>query len=175
MTHLTHLVHPTHAEEGVVFGTSGGTHSGVGPCLSRGCIGRTGIRLKECSYLRVIKSSWEHEGECRSPLYCQQSVCRTQLSADVWSANGRSGREVMQHSKGRENQPCSILKDELPAPPPARLHHCPIAAAAANKRVLHLPFRIQFETLMHDFLSSFEYVSFIFKTKDEGLILMFAG
>lgn len=48
------------------------------------------------------------------------SVCRSQLSAAIWSANGRSGLGVMQHSKGRENQPCSILKDEKPAPPPAR-------------------------------------------------------
>lgn len=56
------------------------------------------------------------------------SACNSQLSAAVWSANGRSGPGVMQHSKGRENQPCSIPKDELPAPPPAPRSFLPAAS-----------------------------------------------
>lgn len=137
----------------MVAGTSGGTRCEAGPCLSSGVIGRTRIRPKECSYLRVIKSSGKHEGVGGSHLYCQLLVSESQLSADVWSANGRSGRGVMQHSKGRENQPCSILKDELPAPLPTDLHNHPIVAAT-NARVLPALFGV----LLRNVLSNFEYV-----------------
>lgn len=60
----------------------------------------------------------------------------------------------MQHSKGRENQPCSILKDELPAPPPARLHYCPIDVAATDTKMLPAFIGALLKLLIRGFLSS---------------------